>query len=131
MPGPHAMSLRERVVEAHRNGEGTYKELAERFKVGEASVSRWLRRAREGNLAPTSRAVPVPAKRKLTQEALNLLEETLNDIPDSTQGELVRMLAEELGVQVSRPTVGRAIADLGYSRKRGQYSHQRPIDPTL
>ena len=42
MPGPHPQSLRDRVIEAYNDGEGTYRELAARFKVGEASVNRWV-----------------------------------------------------------------------------------------
>lgn len=128
MPSAHAVSLRSRVVEAHHNGEGTYSELAQRFKVGRASVSRWLRREREGGLAPTSRRVPVPSRRKLTQEALELLEETLIDIPDSTQGELTQMLRDELEIDVSVATVGRAIQRLGFSRKRGLYALQSAFE---
>ena len=60
MPSAYAVSLRSR-VEAHHNGESTNTELAKRFKVGRASVSRWLRRERQGDIAPTSRRVPVPA----------------------------------------------------------------------
>jgi transposase len=124
MPSPHAVSLRSRVVEAHQNGEGTYSELATRFKGGRASVSRWLRREREGNLAPTSRRRPLPSLQKLTPEALELLEETLLDVPDSTQPELAQMLKDDLGIEVSRVTVGRWIQRLGFSRKRGLYDRQ-------
>lgn len=130
MPSAHAVSLRSRVVEAHHNGEGTYTELAKRFKVGRASVSRWLRREREGDIAPTSRRVPVPSRRKLTQEALDLLEETLVDIPDSTQRELAQMLRDDLGSDVSVATVGRAIQQLGFSRKRGLYARQSAFETT-
>jgi transposase len=47
MPAPRSKDLRIRVVEAHHAGKGSYQEIAELFNVGEASVSRWLRLARE------------------------------------------------------------------------------------
>jgi transposase len=102
MPAVYFFSLRTRVVAAYNDGEGNYKELAKRFKVGTASVNRWLQRDRQGELAPTSRRVPLLGQRKLTQEALDLLRETLEDIPDSLQSELTQMLADELDIVVSR-----------------------------
>jgi len=47
MPDPHPIELRERVVRAYEAGEETYREIAARFCVGVASVSRWARRYRE------------------------------------------------------------------------------------
>ena len=53
MPAPLDVDLRERVVTAYTSGEGTYDEIARRFVVSPASVSRYLRRHREqGSLAP-------------------------------------------------------------------------------
>ena len=46
--------LRERVVSAFNEGEGTYDEIAERFKVGRASVIRWV--ALERDEAPWGEA---------------------------------------------------------------------------
>lgn len=48
------VEVRQRVVKAYREGlSGTYAETARLFSVGEASVSRWLRRDRAGeSLAP-------------------------------------------------------------------------------
>jgi len=41
------VEVRERVVAAYRAGKGTYAGIAELLWVGEASVNRWLRLARE------------------------------------------------------------------------------------
>jgi transposase len=48
------VEVRQRVVKAYREGRsGTYAQTARLFSVGEASVSRWLRKDREGeDLAP-------------------------------------------------------------------------------
>lgn len=44
-----SVEIRERVVKAYLSGmSGTYAETARLFSVGEASVSRWLRKARAG-----------------------------------------------------------------------------------
>jgi transposase-like protein len=47
MPRPLGLDLRQRVVDSYNNGEGDYAEIAARFGVGVASVSRWLRLDRE------------------------------------------------------------------------------------
>jgi transposase len=53
VPGPHPRALRERVIEAYNNGEGTYDELAGRFSVGRASVDSWIGLAkRTGSVEP-------------------------------------------------------------------------------
>jgi transposase len=48
------LEVRQRVVKAYREGRsGTYAQTAKLFSVGEASVSRWLRKDRNGEtLAP-------------------------------------------------------------------------------
>lgn len=43
MGAPISTDLRTRVVAAYKAGRGTYREIAELFGVGEASVDRWLR----------------------------------------------------------------------------------------
>jgi transposase len=53
MAEPYPIELRQRVIEAYEAGEGGYASLAKRFKVGEASVNRWIRRFREyGHVQP-------------------------------------------------------------------------------
>ena len=119
MPGPLPVALRQRVVDAYNNGEGTYAELAERFSVGEASVSRWLRMARRGDLTPGVRGPMAPEDRKLKPAHLDFLRETLEDIPDSTGPELAAALEEVFGVTLSVATVNRARRRLGFTPKRG------------
>lgn len=43
MAEAHPVELRQRVVAAYEAGEGSYPEIAERFRVGEATVKRWVR----------------------------------------------------------------------------------------
>lgn len=119
MPRAIPVELRERVVQAYENGEGSYTELAARFKIGRASVSRWLRRSREGHLEATSRRRPLPQRRVLTEEHLEFIRATLEAVPDSTAPELVAALKEEFDHQVSEATVKRWRRRLGFTRKRG------------
>jgi transposase len=130
VPRALPVELRERVVKAYNDGEGTYAELAERFGVGEASVSRWLRRDRDGRLAARPQSRWSPEKRKLMAEHLEWLEETIEDIPDSTAPELVAALVEVFGVVVSEATVKRARTSLGFTRKKGTPSRRSAIAKT-
>ena len=130
MPRALPTELRRRVVEAFENGEGSYKELAERFQVGEASVSRWLRRAREGRLEPTDRHGPRLSRRKLTGEHRAFLNELIEVMPDSTAPELVACLEERFGMRVSETTVKRERRRLGYTPKRGSELRSANSGPT-
>ena len=53
MPKPLPVEIRERVVEVVENDGLTIEEAAQRFRVGTASVKRWLRRSRAARLLRT------------------------------------------------------------------------------
>lgn len=129
MPAPLAVELRQRVVDAYENGEGSYTEIAERFGVGEASVSRWLRLARF-----TGGVEPKPAggdrRSKLGDEGRKLLASLVEDEPNWTTTELAQEVSETLGISVSRKAVGRALRKMGYTFKRGSSVRQPPSRPT-
>jgi transposase len=49
----YPVELRNRVVAAYEAGEGSYKTLGERFRLGEATVKRWVTRQRaDGDVRP-------------------------------------------------------------------------------
>lgn len=128
MPAPHPPALRQRVVDAYENGEGTYAEIAERFKVGEASVSRWLSLVRYGaDLVPKptggDRTPPIPAE--VHDHILSLVR----DEPSWTTTELSEQVAEDFGLKVSRKRVARLLHEAGFSFKRGSSVRQHPEDP--
>lgn len=124
MPRAYPVELRERVVAAHRAGMGSYDEIARVFKVGVASVSRWLSLAREGgSLEPATRSTP--PSRLLSEEGLQFIRQTIEALPDSTILELVAAYEEEFGVAMSRATMSRAVNEtLGFTRKRGVSARQ-------
>ena len=119
MPGPYPRELRERVLEARLNGEGTYRELADRFKVGEATVARWVRRHRvTGSVEPE----PMGGARRpyvVDEEGARILCDVLDNVADCTLPELCELYFEERGVRVSPQTMSDTVRRLGYTRKRG------------
>lgn len=130
MPAPHPVALRQRVVESYLAGEGTFREIGERFRVGEASVNRWVNQYRRtGHLKAKKKPKTGPQLVDEVGEAF--LIETLEDIPDSTMVELVAAYLEEFGVKVSLSTMKRTVKLLGFTRKKGSSAHRRSNGQTL
>ena len=120
MARAYPVELRERVVSAFNEGEGTYDEIAERFKVGRASVIRWVALERdEGTLA----AKPMGGARHeylIDSEGEQMIRDVLEGLPDATLDELVAVYAETRGIEVSVRTMGRCVRRMGLTRKRGR-----------
>lgn len=116
MAAPISVEVRKRVVTAHREGKGTYAELADVFQVGEASVSRWLRLEREkGSLEPK----PPPGRApKLDEGGRAVLRELVEQDNDATLAELASRLHERTGVKLVVSAVYKVLAKMGISRKK-------------
>jgi transposase len=111
------MDLRVRVVEAVDGGMRRA-EAARLFAVSLPTIKRWLRRRRAtGELAP--RPVPGPAAVK-TAGLPAALPERLAARSDATLGEHCAWWRERSGHRVSRATMSRAIAALGWTRKKSR-----------
>jgi transposase len=111
------MDLRRRVVEAYLNGEGTYIEVAQRFAIGPASVSRWLtRQRRTGDVAPRGHAGG--QEHLIPDDELPLLVELVQSMPDATAQELSDEWAKRYGVVLSRSAMQRTLkrADLRWKK---------------
>jgi transposase len=116
MPKPISVEVRERVVAAHREGLGTYEELAEIFSVGAASVNRWLRMAREtGTLVPK---LPPGRTPKLDETSRAILRELVETRPDATLAELGESLEQRLGVRLVPSAIFKVLAKMDISRKK-------------
>ena len=115
MPRAYSTDLRERALAAYEAGEGRQSEVARRYRVGERTLSTWLRIAREeGRRAPKPRRggrPPVGGER----EALAGLVAERND---ATLAEYADRLAERTGVRRSPSALCRALKALGLARKK-------------
>ena len=84
MPAPYPTWFREKVIAAYEEGEGTFAELAERFKIGEATVNRWVSRKRRlGTLEPTEREKRARCG-KVDVAGEQFIRDTVAAIPSST-----------------------------------------------
>lgn len=130
MPNPISRDLRSRIVEAYEAGEGTYDELAERFGVGYATVSRMLRRARErGDLSPEpASGGPLPS---IVDEELGDLCAVVEEAPDRTLVDLCDAWESRTGVLVSKSTMGRAVKRAGLTRKQKRFRPSERLRPDV
>lgn len=78
------VALRQRVVEAYERGEGSYPTVAEKFRVGEASVRRWVGQFRDvGHVKPLKKGGG-----NRSDVSVKELEAILDKIGDANAGEI-------------------------------------------
>jgi transposase len=126
---PYSIDLRQRIVDAHRNGEGSVRELARRFVVTPKTVQNYLNLERTtGSVAPRPHGGgPAP---RLDDEGVQQVRTLLEEKNDPTLDELIQQLASRRQVQVSRTTMWRAVARAGMTRKKRRYVPASRIGPT-
>ena len=121
MSVPASRDLRLRVVQAYLRGEGTYEQIAARFQVGSASVSRWL-----GLFRRTGDVEPKPHGGGMTpridSDGLEWLADLVSEQPDITLAELAQHYEAKKGAQVALSIMCRAMQKLGLVRKKRQSS---------
>lgn len=113
----YSLDLRQRVLEAALGGEHTIAEVAELFGVGTTFVNKMLRLDREGaDLAP--RPHGGGQKARLSAAHHKVLRSEVRRRNDVTLAELRSHLANHVQVEVSIPTLGRVLQQLGLGRKK-------------
>lgn len=122
----YGLDLRTRIVEAYENGEGSVRELAERFKVAVGTVQSYRKLKRS-----TGRLDPLPVSGGvapiLGAEELKKVRQLVEEHPDATTEELADELARQHGIAVSRPTMGHALQRLGITRKKHSMRPSRRV----
>ena len=130
MPGPLSKDLRERFVRAWKSERETTVQLAARFGIREATVSRWKRLVREtGSTLP--RAHGGGQRRRIQGEKERELQRLVEKHPDWTEAEFTEELRKNHSLSVSAVTVGRAIRRMGYTVKKRPSKPRNEIDLTL
>ena len=119
MPAPHPKSLRDRIVEAYNDGEGSYRELGLRFKVGEASVNRWVSLDRKcGDTTPKPMG-GARWPRRITPEGEDFLRDVLMREPSLSLPIMSARYQETFDVIVSSRLIGMTLKRLGFTKKKG------------
>ena len=114
--------FRRQVVEAHGRGS-TYREIAGLFGIGEATVSRILRRYREEN----SCALKPRSGGHRREIDLEWLEEHALMEPDATLSQRAEAWACKSGSLLHVSTLSRAMRAIGWTHKK---RHQWPENAT-
>ena len=115
MPRAYSTDLRERALAACEAGEGRQSEIARVHRVGERTLSGWLKLARE-----EGRRHPKPRRggtRPVGGEAATLAA-LVAERNDATLAEYADLLAERAGVRRSPSALCRALKALGLVRKK-------------
>jgi transposase len=113
----YSLDLRERIVDAIERGLGIRSEVANMFGVHESFVYKLLRQKRQrGDLAPLPHGGGAEAK--LNEDQLLLLADLVAKSPDATLERLRDQIKKQARVEVSVPTIWRALDALGLSRKK-------------
>ena len=110
--------LRQRVVSAYHDGEGTFEEVSARFKVGSATLKRWVQLEREtGSLAPRTQNNRRPLSLSDSEQAL-----LIDGRPDGTDRWLSEEMEERIGRRISPKTINDYWHRWGYTRKKRRLS---------
>ena len=115
MPRPYSIDLRERALAAYEAGAGSQAEVAKRFRVGERTLSGWLKAAREEGRRS---AKPRRGGRAAVGGEAATLAGLVAERNDATLAEYAEQLAERAGVRRSPATLCRALKALGLVRKK-------------
>jgi len=111
----YSLDLRQRVVKAYENGEGTQKEIAELFGVSLSWVESLLRQWRQtGSISPKPHGGGRQAK--ITGKKLEYLKTLVEKNPDATLEELRRKCRTKGSIM----SVFRALKRLGITRKKSR-----------
>jgi transposase len=110
---PLSNDLRKRILEAVDNREGSRRQLAVRFKVNTATITKWLQLRRQtGSIDPRPHAGGVAPT--LDGDALQRLRKLVEETPDAT----LESLRQRMGISGSRMIICRALQKLGLPLKK-------------
>ena len=128
---PYSRDLREKIIQAYRNGEGSFGDLAKRFSVSLNFVwLLWQRYLATGSVEPK----PHRGGRMsvITQDRLEDLRQLVAQQNDATLQELRDRFQIKTGISVSRGTIARALKNLKLSRKKKTFhATERENDPEI
>lgn len=109
MSNAYSNELRLRVIQAYHEEACTIDDVASRFNIGRATVSRWLARYRETGSVEAMPHNGGLAHQKVYGEHRQALMRWLEDNPALTQLELAQKLEQHFGLIVCQATISNAL----------------------
>jgi transposase len=123
---PYSLDLRERVAAAVENHEGSWRQIARRFRVSLSFITRLQRRRRQtGTLDPQPHGGGRPPA--LDEAACQRLQEAVRARPDATLQEL----RQRLRLSCSLTALWRALRRLKITRKKKTRRHEEQDRPDV
>jgi transposase len=117
MARPYSADLRARVLDACEAHEGTFAEIAQRFRIAESTLHNW-RHARKHDQRTTAKAHAGGPARKLDARDHAWMREQVEAKNDLTLEEYAVRLRQDRGKEVSISTVSRTLILLKLPRKK-------------
>lgn len=118
MPAPYSLDLRQKVIEAYANKEGSIRQLATRFKVSKNTVSGFLKRLRETGTVHPKRREGVGHPAKIDEPRAQYLTEVLQCEPDLTLQGLCQRFEVRFGETISTSAMDRGLKKHRITRKK-------------
>lgn len=113
---PYSVDLRQRIVAAVNAGMPR-SEVVRTFQVSAATIRRYLKQQRDrGDLTP--RAHTGGRQAQIGPEQFPALQQLIAAAPDATLAETCAQWQQHTGVLVSQATMCRALAQIGWTRKK-------------
>jgi transposase len=115
----YSTDLRQRIVDAYKKGEGSVRELAQRFVVAYKTVQNYLNLEREtGSVEPRPHGGgPTP---KLDESGVQEMRTIVAEKNDRTLDEIAKEMDARNMAHVGRTTVWRVLDRLGVTRKKNR-----------
>lgn len=115
-----SLDLRERIINAYDNKEGSVRKLAQRFSVSPTTVCSLLQHyKKEGHFEPVSPPGRTP---EIDQQGLKMIQDWLNEKNDLTLRELRDAYADKTGRFFSLMTLQRCCKKLKLAYKKNKTS---------
>ena len=113
---PYSIDLRQKIITAYQNSEGSQRQLATRFKVSLGFIQNLLNRYRQdGTLEPRPTRNGFLPQLAAKESAV---KELVDSHPDATLKELTLMIAQNLDISVSVSTLHYYLQRLKLTRKK-------------
>lgn len=113
----YSTDLRQKVIDAYKNQEGSQRNLAKRFSVSLTFIQKLLKQYRNsGTVEPNAHGGGNTAK--LSSEQMALVVALIEEDNDAILVELCDRLEERTDVKVSRSTMGRITQKLNLTPKK-------------
>ena len=118
----YSVDLRQKIIDAHNQQEGSQRQLAKRFRVSLTFIENLLKRYRtDRTVEPRAHGGGRLAKLNPEQEAA--LATLVEEDNDAILVELCDRLEQRVGVRISRATMGRIVQKLKLTRKKNSARH--------